>query len=122
MAIDETDHEKYFPDPSNIISKSIINLENFYNLQDKFRQTTNCKTQSSTLNYTTVNLGTKQDPCFINLGVHCSYDEKISFIKLCKEFKDIFSWTYDELRNFDTIIMHHKHPDETWGETKKDAS
>ena len=76
MAIDETNHEKYFYDPSNIILKSVISLENFYNLQDKFRQTTNCKTQSSTLNYTTVNMGMEQDPHFINIGVHCSHDEK----------------------------------------------
>ena len=44
MAIHETDHEKYLSDPSNIIPKFVIILENFYDLQDKFRQTTNCKT------------------------------------------------------------------------------
>ena len=59
MAINETDHEKSMSDPSNIIPKSIIILEKFYDLQDKFRQPTNCKTHSSTLNYTAVNLGTK---------------------------------------------------------------
>ena len=48
MAIDEVDHEKYLSEPSNIIPKSFISLENFYDLQDKFRQTINCKTQSST--------------------------------------------------------------------------
>ena len=110
MAIDETDHEKYLSNPSNIIPKSVISLENFYDLQDKFRQTTNFKTQSSTLNYIAINMETEQDPRFINLGVHCSHDEKISFIKLLKEFKDIFSWTYDELRTFNTSIMHHNIP------------
>ena len=59
MASDKADHEKYLSNPCNIIPKSIISLEKFYNLQDKLRQTTNCKTQSSTLNYTPVNLGTK---------------------------------------------------------------
>ena len=44
MAIDEADHEKYLSDPSNIIMNSVINLEKFYDLQDKFRQMTNCKT------------------------------------------------------------------------------
>ena len=37
MAIDETDHEKYLSDLSNIIPKSFISLEKFYDLQDKFR-------------------------------------------------------------------------------------
>ena len=62
LANDEADHEKYLSDPSNIIPKFVISLEKFYELQDKFRQTTNCKTQSSTLNYTPVNLGTKHEP------------------------------------------------------------
>ena len=90
MAIDEDDHEKSLSDPSNIIPNSVISLEKFYDLQDKFRQATNCKTRSSTLNYTPVNLGTKKDPHFINIGIHCSHDEKRSFIKLCREFKDVF--------------------------------
>ena len=37
MAIDEADHEKSLSDPSNIIPKSVISLEKFYDLQDKFR-------------------------------------------------------------------------------------
>ena len=44
MAIDETDHQKYLFDPSNIIPNSAISLEFFYDLQDKFKQTINCKT------------------------------------------------------------------------------
>ena len=30
MEIDEADHEKSLSDPSNIIPKSVISLENFY--------------------------------------------------------------------------------------------
>ena len=45
MAIDEADHEKFLSGPSNIIPKSVISLEKFYDLQDKFRQTINCKTR-----------------------------------------------------------------------------
>ena len=110
MAIDEVDHENSLSNPSNIIPKSINGLDNFYDLQDKFRKTTNCKTQSSTLNHTPVNLGTEHEPWFINLGIHCSRDERRGFIKLCREFKDVFSLTYDELKTFDTTVMHHNIP------------
>ena len=82
MVIDEADHENSLSDPSNIIPKSVISLEKFYDLQDNFRQTTNCKNQSSTLNHTPVNLGTEHEPRFINLGIHYSCDERRSFIKL----------------------------------------
>ena len=37
MAIDEADHEKSLSNPSNIIPKSFISLEKFYDLEDKFR-------------------------------------------------------------------------------------
>ena len=79
---------------------------NFYDLQDKFKRTTNCNTQGSSLNYEPVNLGTEQNPCFINLGFDCSNEEIIASIKLCKEFKYIFAWMYDEPKTFDTGIMY----------------
>ena len=44
MTIDEARHDKSLSDRSNIIPKSVINLEKFYDLQDKFKRTTNCKT------------------------------------------------------------------------------
>ena len=44
MAIDEAEHDKSLYDISNIIPKLVINLEKFYDLQDKFKQMTNCKT------------------------------------------------------------------------------
>jgi hypothetical protein len=30
-----------------------------------------------------------------------------AFIKLFKEYKDIFAWTYDELKIYDTKIIQH---------------
>ena len=38
--IDEVEHENYLSDntfPSNLIPKSVLNLEKFYDLQDKFK-------------------------------------------------------------------------------------
>ena len=107
MEIDEAEHDKSLFDISNIIPKSVINLDKFYDLQDKFKQMTNYKTQSSSLNYELVNLGTEQNPRLINLGVNFPNEERRYFIKLCKEFKDVFAWMYKELKTFDTNIMHH---------------
>ena len=107
MEIDEAEHDKSLFNLSNIIPKSVINLEKFYDLQDKFKQNTNCKTQISSLNYEPVNLGTQQNHRFINLGIDCSDEERRYFIKLWKLFKDIFAWTYNEIKTFETSIMHH---------------
>ena len=71
----------------NSIPKSVVRLENFYDFQDKFKNTVNCKTNSSSLSYEKVNLGTNENPQCINLGLGCSQQEKAAFIKLFKEFK-----------------------------------
>ena len=42
----------------NSIPKSVIRLEKFYYLHDKFKGVVDCKTNSSSLQYETVNLGT----------------------------------------------------------------
>jgi hypothetical protein len=112
--IDEGTHDEnihdftVIPDPRslesssdmvNSIPKSIVILENFYDLHDKFRKLVNCKTNSSSLMHEKVNLGTKDNPQCINLGVGCSEQEKVAFINLFKEFKDAFAWTYDDLKN-----------------------
>ena len=59
MEINEVGRDKSLYNISNIIPKSFINLEKFYDLQDKFKQITNCNTQRSSLNYEPVNMGTE---------------------------------------------------------------
>ena len=94
----------------NLIPKSVVRLEKFYDLQDKFKKSVNCKTNSSSLSYEKVNLGTSDNPQCINLGVGCSEQEKAAFIKLFKEFKDSFAWTYDDLKTFNPNIIQHVIP------------
>ena len=63
--IDEFKHEKSLSDnifPSNLIPKSVLNLKMTYDLQDKFKGNINYKTQISTLNHNTFNLGTEDNP------------------------------------------------------------
>ena len=71
----------------------------------KFKKLTNCKTHSSSMKYETVNLGTKEDPKNANLGLGCSPQEKAAFVKLFKDYKDVFAWTYEGLKTFDTSVM-----------------
>jgi len=68
-------------------------MEHLYDLHEKFKKTTNYETYSSSMKYELVNLGTKEDPKTINLGLGCSPQEKAAFVKLFKEYKDIFAWT-----------------------------
>jgi hypothetical protein len=56
-----------------------------YDLHEKFRGVVNCKTNSSSLIYETINLGTRDNPQNINLGKGCFEQERSAFIKLFKE-------------------------------------
>lgn len=62
------------------------------------------------MEYESVNLGTKEDPKNVNLGSGCSPQEKVAFVKLFKEYKDVFAWTYEDLKTFDTSLMQHVIP------------
>ena len=125
VIIDEIQHEQDLNDTSsNELDKlreqlfdkvqstleSILRMEKFYDFQDKFKKAVNCKTNSSSMSFEVINLGTKENPQNVNLGSDCTKEERIAFIRLLKEYKDIFAWTYDDLKTFDPNIMQHTIP------------
>lgn len=54
-----------------------------------------------------VNIGTIDDPKFINLGVNFSEEETLQYIELFREFHDVFSWTYDDLKEYGKENFQH---------------
>ena len=121
-SIDEVTHDENLRDLSVIndfclVEKSfekvkpipnfVLRLEKFFDLQDKFRSVPNCKTNSSQMKYESINLGTELNPQTVNLGIDCTPAKKTTFIKLFKEFKDVFAWTYDDLKTFNTQVILH---------------
>ena len=113
--IDDEQHEtllqastsKEKPEHSNIIPKNIVRLEKLFDLQEKFRRPTNTKTRSSTLLYEAMNLGTEQNPKNFNLGKNCTQAKRVAFVKLFTGFKDVFTWTYEDLNAYDMKIIQH---------------
>ena len=39
------------------------------------------------------------------MEIGCTFMERDAFIRLFKEYKDIFAWTYNDLKIFDTMII-----------------
>lgn len=62
------------------------------------------------MKYEVVKLGTVDNLQNINLRVKCIPSEKATFIKLFREYKDTFAWSYEDLKTFDTRIMKHVIP------------
>ena len=43
-------------------------------------------------------------------GKRCSLGERNKLISLFEQYKDVFSWTYEELKTYDTKIIQHVIP------------
>lgn len=90
--------------------KNIVKMEKLFDLQDKFKRSTNTKTSRSSLKLEVINLGTQHNPKTINLGTNCTHVERTTFIKLFKEYKHVFTWNYEDLKTYDMKIIHHMIP------------
>ena len=62
------------------------------------------------MNYKLVNLGIDAKPQNINLGLGLAPEEKLSYIRLLKQYKSVFAWNYDELKTYYTSIIQHTIP------------
>jgi hypothetical protein len=52
-----------------------------------------------------LNIGTPESPKIINIGAHCSDEEKMKFMDLFHEFCDVFAWSYEDLCGFDPNLI-----------------
>ena len=91
----------------NFMPKGVRTLEGMFDLNNKFRKPANVKTNSSSMQYELINLGTKVEPKYVNLGKCCSPGERNRFISLFQQYKDVFSWTYEDLKTYDIRIIQH---------------
>ena len=81
-----------------------------FDLNKKFRRPVNAKTHSSSLQFELINLGTEIVPKYVNLGKCCSPGERNKYISLFKQYKDVFAWTYEDMKTYDTHIIQHVIP------------
>lgn len=56
------------------------------------------------------NIGIEERPKFIKISKSLPPDEKVKYINLFKEFQDVFAWSYEYLKSYDTSMIQHKIP------------
>ena len=56
------------------------------------------------------NIGTEEDPKVIKISKNLTQESKEKYIRLMKEFYDVFSWTYDDLKVYDPDVSQHTIP------------
>jgi hypothetical protein len=90
---DETDQSTDKP-RFQTISKGVANLENLFDLRERFKGSTNTKKGISCPMYETINLGTSKNPNNINLGKTVSNEERKAYLILFEEYQYVFAWSY----------------------------
>ena len=89
------------------IPKGLVPLERLFSDNDTLLKLT---IQSSEENILSCNIGTAENPKLIKL-FKAHLDEQIKiYIKLMEYFADIFSWSCEDLKTYDTNIIQHKIP------------
>lgn len=94
----------------NKIPKWLVSLERLFNRHDAYkkRKDEQIPVVQDVGGYERINIGTEDDPKYINLRKCCTPVEKKRFTSLLLEFKDFFAWCYDDLKNFkDRKFQHH---------------
>jgi hypothetical protein len=92
------------------MSKGITNLENLFDLKERFRGPKNEKTGISYPLHETINIRSLENPRNVNLGKTTSKEERKAYLKLFRQYQDVFAWSYRDLKTYDTRIIQHTIP------------
>jgi len=89
--------------PSNHIPKGLVPLERLFDINDV---AVKVKGSTKSADVTECNLGTEEDPKYVKLSSSLSKEQRDEYVKILKEFVDVFAWKYEDLRTYDTNIMN----------------
>jgi len=89
------------------ISRGLFPLEILFNSNDVATNTTEQAMEKQVEDY---NIGSEKDHWIIKLenGVPRKYRKR--YLDRFKNYMDVFSWCYDDLKTFDTTVIQYKIP------------
>jgi hypothetical protein len=92
---------------SHMIPKGVANLENLFDLKERFKGSKNAKTSSSCPMHETINLRTPKNPKNVNLNKTIPKEERKACVKLFRQYQYVFACSYRDLKTYDTRIIQH---------------
>jgi hypothetical protein len=94
--------------PNNHIPKGLVPLEILFDRNDV---AVKGKVSNDDVDVAECNIGTERNPKFVKLSSSLSKEQRAEYTELLREFSDVFSWTYEDLKTYDTsVIIEHKIP------------
>jgi hypothetical protein len=92
---------------NNFIPKGLMPLEKFFDINDVPVKPTVLPKDGSIEEY---NIGTEKDHKYIKLSKNIPTDHREEYLQFFKEYMDVFSWIYEDLKTYDTSIIQHRIP------------
>jgi len=92
---------------NNFLPKGLVPLEYSFDSNDVAMKP---KMEPLIADIEECNVITKEKPNHIKISKALPLDEKIKYMSLFKEFQDVFAWSYENLKSYDTSIIQHKIP------------
>jgi hypothetical protein len=93
--------------PSNHIPKGLIPLERLFDGNDV---AVKGRVSGDDADTAECNIGTPEEPKFVKLSKSLTEEQRAEYTKLLREFADVFAWTYEDLKTYDTSVIEHKIP------------
>jgi ribonuclease HI len=93
--------------PSNHIPKGLIPLERLFDGNDVAVRGRVSGDDDDTAE---CNIGTPEEPKFVKLSKVLTEEQRAKYNNLLREFVDMFTWTYKDLKTYDTSGIEHKIP------------
>jgi hypothetical protein len=93
--------------PRNHIPKGLVPLERLFENNDVALKGQISKDNTDT---TECNIGTEKEPKLVKLLSSLTREHSAEYDGLSREFADVFAWTYEDLKTYDTTVIEHKIP------------
>jgi hypothetical protein len=92
---------------TNHIPRGLVPLERIFDNNDVSRKVV-IKSQEQEV--VDCNIGTTANPKIVKISRALPDEQRDRYVSLMKKFVDIFAWSYEDLKTFDTDIIQHKIP------------
>jgi len=93
--------------PSNHIPRGLVPLKKLFDQNDVPYKASQKEDQSAIHRH---NIGSPEHPRYINLSTHLSAAQSSEYYNLMKQFANVFSWEYSDLKTYNKNITQHKIP------------
>jgi ribonuclease HI len=92
---------------SNVLPRGLVPLEDLFDSDDVAKKP---KLEAHGQEVEDCNIGTDEKPRMVKLSKSLPPEQKLKYRELFEEYSDVFAWSYEDLKAYDTSIIQHRIP------------